>query len=70
MSEFILVFDIPTEMAHFKLKVNRELHRMDAKQVQRSVWKSEKIDSLVKIAMLIKNVGGKARVLEETLIFS
>lgn len=67
--EFVLAFDIPTEHENFKLKINRELHRIKAKKVQRSMWKSDKLNELIRLATIIKNVGGKARVLEEKLIF-
>lgn len=67
--KFILSFDIPVNMDSFKLKINRELHRIGAKRIQQSMWQSDDLSKLVRICVLIKNVGGAARVLEERLIF-
>lgn len=69
-NEFVLAFDIPTEKSQFRLKINRTLHKIGAVQVQRSLWKSNNLKELIRIATLIKNIGGQARVLEERLIFT
>ena len=66
---FILAFDIPSEKPYFKLIVNRRLRKLGAKMVQRSLWQHEDLTELIKIATLIKNAGGKARIMEEKLIF-
>ncbi len=66
---FILAYDIPTNLPYFKKKINRLLRKMNAKMVQRSLWSSEDLEGLIKIAILIKNAGGKARIMEEKLIF-
>lgn len=68
--KFVLAFDIPANMDSFKLKINRELHRIGAKKIQQSIWQSDNLSELVRIGVLIKNIGGSARVLEEKLIFS
>ena len=68
-TEFLLAFDIPTPERYFKKKINLLLKSCGAKMVQRSLWKSDNLKELIRIAILIKNVGGKARVLEEKLIF-
>ena len=69
MKDFILIFDIPRNKPSIKLKVNRNLHRMNAEKVQQSAWKSDKLDKLIEIATLVKKSRGKARILEEKLIF-
>jgi len=69
MPNFLLAFDIPTELKTFKLQINRRLKRMKAKMLQRSLWKHSNLKELIKIAILIKNVGGKAIIMEEKLIF-
>ncbi len=66
---FVLSYDIPTEEAAFKLKINRLLRKMKATMVQRSMWQHPRLDELVRIATLIKSVGGRARIMEERLIF-
>lgn len=66
---FILAFDIPSKNPYFKLIVNRRLKKLGAKMVQRSLWQHEDLNELISIAILIKNAGGKARIMEERLIF-
>ncbi len=66
---FVLSYDIPTGESAFKLKINRLLRKMRAAMAQRSVWQHPGLDELVRIAILIKNVGGRARIMEERLIF-
>jgi len=67
--KFLLAFDIPTEKRNFKVKINRELNRIGAKLIQRSLWSSSNLNQFIKLAIEIKNVGGSARVLEEKLVF-
>ena len=67
--KYILVYDIPVSLPYFKLQVNRRLKRIGAKLIQRSVWGHDDLNELIKLAILIKNVGGKARIMEEKLIF-
>ena len=64
MSEFALIFDIPTGMNVFKVKLNRSLKLIGARMVQRSVWKSENLNEMVKLALWIRQHGGKAEVVE------
>jgi len=66
---FIIAFDIPSQLKSFKLNVNRRLKRMKAEMIQRSLWKHENLEELIRIATLIKNVGGKAVIMEEKFIF-
>ncbi len=66
---FVLIYDIPTGEAYFKKRINRMLNMMKAEMVQRSAWKSYDLNGLTRIATLIKNVGGRARIMEERLIF-
>lgn len=67
--EFLLIFDIPRELNTLKVQVWRELNRKNAEKVQFSIWKSNNLKELVKIASLIKRLGGKASILEEKFIF-
>lgn len=69
MDGCVIVFDIPTEETSFKTKINRLLKSIGAIQIQRSVWKSNNLKELIKIATLIKMIGGKAIIMEEKLIF-
>ena len=56
-------------MKTLQRQVQRDLHRIDAEMLQFSLWKSEKLDELLKIALTIRNFGGSARILEEKFIF-
>lgn len=69
MKSYILTYDIPRELANIKLIVNRDLHKMSAKKVQHSLWKSANVKDLIDIATFIKKSGGHAIILEEKLIF-
>jgi len=69
MKDFILTFDIPRDHHKILLKVHRELHKISAKKVQHSLWKSENLKELIDIASFIKKSGGHAIILEEKLIF-
>ena len=66
---YILAFDIPAEFSYFKLQINRRLKRIGAKMVQKALWSHSNLEELIKIGLQIKNIGGKARVMEEKLIF-
>jgi uncharacterized protein (UPF0128 family) len=52
-----------------KEKVNLELRRMNAKMIQFSIWESEKLEELMKIALMIKSFGGSSKILEEKFLF-
>jgi CRISPR/Cas system-associated endoribonuclease Cas2 len=65
----IIIFDIPRKNPILAVKVNRKLKKINAKKIQNSVWRSENFDELVKIALWIRNAGGKAMILEEKTIF-
>jgi len=69
VKEFIMVFDLPREEGTVKVRTWRELQRMDAKMIQFSIWKSEKLDELMRLAIDIKKSGGSARILEERFVF-
>lgn len=69
MKEFILVFDLPREMGTVKVRTWRELQKIDAMMIQFSIWKSEKLDELMKLAIDIKKSGGTAKILEERFVF-
>ena len=66
---FVIVFDIPTNERIEKVRINRELHRMGAKRVQDSFWRHENLKQLIKIAVRIRSIGGKAEILEEKFLF-
>jgi CRISPR/Cas system-associated endoribonuclease Cas2 len=61
----VLIYDIPKEKDALRVKVHRELKKIDAEQIQSSVWRAKSLDKLIKIALIIKNSGCKAMVLEE-----
>ena len=67
--EYIFTFDLPTEQKSFRVKLHRTLKKINASQVQRSIWKSDNLRELTRLAVLVKNVGGRARIVEEKLIF-
>jgi len=66
---YILIFDIPRKNTILAVKVNRKLKEMNAEKIQNSVWRGEDFDELVKIALLIRNSGGKAQIIEEKVVF-
>lgn len=51
------------------MRVLRALYSLDAKKLQHSVWKSDDLNELINIAVLIKKSGGSATILEERLLF-
>jgi CRISPR/Cas system-associated endoribonuclease Cas2 len=65
---YILLFDIPKEKKYLQVKVNRWLHKINAKRIQYSIWESEDIDQFKKIASLIKEMGGEAVLLQKVLV--
>ncbi|MBI1978849.1 MAG: hypothetical protein HYS62_02170 [Candidatus Aenigmarchaeota archaeon] len=69
MKEFILTFDLPREMGTVKVRTWRELQKIDARMIQFSMWKSARLDELMKIAIGIKKSGGTAKILEERFVF-
>ena len=66
---FVLIYDIPLSHHFLKLRVNRALRKIKALQIQKSVWKHEDLEKMIEIAMMIKNLGGKASILEEKFLF-
>jgi len=66
--KFLLIFDIPEERASLKRKINRELHKGKAEFVQQSVWRSENLEVLRRIADKIKSEGARASVIREEII--
>jgi uncharacterized protein (UPF0128 family) len=67
--KFILAFDLPREFHSERKRVNLELRRMNARMIQFSIWESEKLEELMKIALMIKNLGGSSKILEEKFLF-
>jgi CRISPR-associated endonuclease Cas2 len=66
---FLLIFDIPRSKMQLKRKVNRILHKTNAEFVQQSVWRSEDLESLRKVAEKIKSEGARASILKEEIVF-
>jgi hypothetical protein len=69
MKNFIISFDIPKEMIALRVKVFRELRRMNAKMIHESLWESPLLQNLTDIALKIKQHGGRSRILEEKFVF-
>ncbi len=71
--DFLFSFDIPhhknSDNWHFKIWVYRKLKRINARMVQRSLWRSNNMEALVTLAKLIKEEGGRAIIMEERLVF-
>ena len=66
---FVLIYDIPRSLGSERVRINRELHRFGAERLQDSVWKHENLENLVQIAIRIRELGGKAEILEERFLF-
>lgn len=66
---YLIIFDIPKDHSILRVKVNRLLKEIDAKMIQNSVWRSENLKELTKIAIWIRNSGGSATILEEKIIY-
>jgi CRISPR-associated endonuclease Cas2 len=58
---FILTFDIPRENLTLEKRVNRMLKKIKARMLQFSVWSSENLEEMIKIALMIKKNGGSAK---------
>ena len=69
LRQFIILFDIPSEERSFRKKIYRLLTGVGAKKLQVSVWESDRLEELIKIASRIRIIGGKAVVLEKKVIF-
>jgi hypothetical protein len=50
-------------------QLNLKLKRANAKKIQHSFWKHDDINMLIKIAIWIRNIGGKAEILEERFLY-
>ena len=68
-NDFILSYDLPRELDSVRKRINRDLTSINAQMIHHSFWKSNNLKELISIAQFIKNSGGKARILEEKLIF-
>jgi len=66
--KYLLCFDLPSKLNYFKVLLNRRLNS-NAKMIQRSVWESEDLEFLKRIAELIRNAGGSAIVLKKEVVF-
>jgi len=67
--EFVLIYDIPMELESIQRQTHRILVRNSCEKIQRSVWKSKELTSLIDVATFIKKSGGDARILEERFVF-
>ncbi|MEM5802004.1 MAG: hypothetical protein QXQ18_01300 [Candidatus Aenigmatarchaeota archaeon] len=64
----ILIYDIPKNKDVLRVKVHRALEQIKAEKIQTSAWRSENLQELIKIALMIRNAGCEAIVLEEKRI--
>jgi len=62
--KYVIFFDIPTKNYVLRARVNRALKAINARMVQRSIWKHDNLDQLIKIAQLINQHGGRAELIE------
>ncbi len=69
MPEYVLLFDIPRQESVLRVRVNRALKLVDAKMVQRSIWKCGSLDDLKGIANFIREHGGKAQIVEWNKVY-
>ena len=65
----LIIFSIPRGNAALGVKVNRLLKGIGAEMVQNSVWRSDNLRELTRIAVWVRNVGGSAQILEEKIIY-
>lgn len=63
------MFDLPKGNATMGVKINRLLKSIGAEKVQNSVWRSENLRELTKVAVWVRNVEGKATILEENVVY-
>jgi hypothetical protein len=66
---YLLLYDLEKSKSAARLKVNRELNKMNATMFQHSIWKHDDLEKLKQIAEFIKQNGGKAIILEEKIVY-
>ena len=66
---FLLLYDLGRSKNAARLKVNRELSKINASMFQHSVWEHTDIDKLRRIADFIRKNGGKAIILEKKIVY-
>ncbi len=66
---FLLMYDLEKSKSAARLKINRELSKMNATMFQHSVWRHDDLDKLKQIAEFIKQNGGKVIILEEKIVY-
>jgi len=66
---FVLSFDLPQEFSTPRVRIFRELRKIDARHIHDSFWKSDSLEDLTSVATMIKKFGGDAVILEERLVF-
>lgn len=67
--DYLIVFDLPRGSGAMGVKINRLLKKIGAEKVHNSVWRSENLRELTKIAVWARNAGGSARILEEKIVY-
>jgi hypothetical protein len=66
---FIISFDLPREMNSARVRLFRMLRSKNCRMIHESLWESNNLKDLIKIASFIKRFGGSAKILEEKFIF-
>ena len=66
--KYLFVYDLPLDKSSLRVKVNRALHKINAKKLQHSIWQSDDVEALKEIVDMVKRGGGQANVLEKKII--
>ena len=66
---FLLLYDLAKSKAYTRVKINRELNKIDAKMFQHSIWEHSNLNSLKRIADLVRENGGKAIILKKKIVY-
>ena len=65
----VLIYDMPNEKRSVARQLQKKLNKLKAKMMQKSVWKSEKLDELIELGSWIRQSGGSAEILEGRFLF-
>jgi CRISPR/Cas system-associated endoribonuclease Cas2 len=66
---FLLCYDVTRSRGSLRVKINRELSRIDAKMLQHSMWEHTDFNQLKSVAKMIKSSGGRAIILEKRIVY-
>lgn len=66
--EYIIIYDLPREEKSLLVKINRMLHRINAKKLQHSIWQSDDLEALKDMVRIIRGAGGQANIIEKRII--